>query len=295
MAETGLLPGELPWDGRGLPPLSAGRRQYHAARESRGGPRCRRAHSDAALRWHGSCLGYLHMQTRASKIRHWALFGLLCAVTAHGQQFESIERIEGAARHYAQQQWPDPGAGRRLIVGPLDERLRLAPCAQELAVQKGPGSEIRDRLLLQISCPGPSGWRTYVPARLAGMARAVTLKHAMMTGQVVTKNDLDVVDGDPAQFPLGYFQDTAQVEGSTLRRATAGGVVLSNQMLLSSGTIVRGQAVTLLANAGGVAVRMSGRALGDGAINQRIKVRNDSSGRIVEGIARSQQLVEINP
>jgi flagella basal body P-ring formation protein FlgA len=217
------------------------------------------------------------------------------AVTARSETFEPLDRIEGAVRQYAQQQWPEPGPGRRLIVGPVDERLRLPRCAQELAVQKAPGSVVRDRLMVQVSCPAPSGWRTYVPARLAGMGRAVTLKHAMMAGQVVTAEDLEVIDGDAAQFPLGYFQDPAQVSGSTLRRATAGGVVLSNQMLLSSGTIVRGQAVTLLANAGGVAVRMSGRALGDGAVNQRIKVRNDSSGKIVEGIARSQQLVEINP
>jgi flagella basal body P-ring formation protein FlgA len=38
---------------------------------------------------------------------------------------------------------------------------------------------------------------------------------------------------------------------------------------------------------------MPGRALSDGLINQRIKVENLSSGKIVEGIARSQQVVEI--
>jgi flagella basal body P-ring formation protein FlgA len=51
--------------------------------------------------------------------------------------------------------------------------------------------------------------------------------------------------------------------------------------------------VTLLADAGGISVRMAGRALSDGLINQRIKVENLSSGKIVEGIARSPQVVEI--
>ena len=40
-------------------------------------------------------------------------------------------------------------------------------------------------------------------------------------------------------------------------------------------------------------VRMAGRALTDGLINQRVRVQNLSSGRIVEGIARSEQVVEI--
>jgi flagella basal body P-ring formation protein FlgA len=38
---------------------------------------------------------------------------------------------------------------------------------------------------------------------------------------------------------------------------------------------------------------MEGRALGDALINQRVKVENLSSGKVVEGVARSQQVVEI--
>ena len=55
----------------------------------------------------------------------------------------------------------------------------------------------------------------------------------------------------------------------------------------------RGQSVTLVADADGMSVRMAGRALADGLINQRVKVQNLSSGKIVEGIARSEQTVEI--
>ncbi len=57
--------------------------------------------------------------------------------------------------------------------------------------------------------------------------------------------------------------------------------------------VQRGQAVTLLADAGGISVRMAGRALSDGLMNQRVRVQNLSSGKIVEGIARSEQVVEI--
>jgi flagella basal body P-ring formation protein FlgA len=42
-----------------------------------------------------------------------------------------------------------------------------------------------------------------------------------------------------------------------------------------------------------MSVRTAGRALTDGLINQRVKVQNLSSGKVVEGIARSEQTVEI--
>jgi flagella basal body P-ring formation protein FlgA len=42
-----------------------------------------------------------------------------------------------------------------------------------------------------------------------------------------------------------------------------------------------------------MSVRMAGRAMTDGLLNQRVKVENLSSGKIVEGYARSEQVVEI--
>jgi flagella basal body P-ring formation protein FlgA len=68
---------------------------------------------------------------------------------------------------------------------------------------------------------------------------------------------------------------------------------LTNQQLLGAKAVQRGQTVTLIADVGGLSVRMSGRALSDGLINQRIRVENLSSGKVVEGIARSEQVVEI--
>jgi len=72
-----------------------------------------------------------------------------------------------------------------------------------------------------------------------------------------------------------------------------GGAILTNQQLLGAQAVKRGQSVTLIADAGGITVRMAGRALNDGLVNERIKVQNLSSGKTVEGIARSAQVVEI--
>jgi flagella basal body P-ring formation protein FlgA len=63
--------------------------------------------------------------------------------------------------------------------------------------------------------------------------------------------------------------------------------------LVAAKAVQRGQSVTLIADAGGISVRMAGRVLSDGLINQRVRVQNLSSGKIVEGIARSEQIVEI--
>ena len=87
-------------------------------------------------------------------------------------------------------------------------------------------------------------------------------------------------------------------EGIVFSQTLAGPVarffaVFLDAICVMAATSVVMVAVTLLADAGGVSVRMAGRALSDGLMNQRVKVQNLSSGKIVEGIARSEQVVEI--
>ena len=81
--------------------------------------------------------------------------------------------------------------------------------------------------------------------------------------------------------------------GLTAARPISSGAVITNQYLLAAKAVQRGQTVTLVADSGSMSIRMEGKALSDALINQRVKVQNLSSGKVVEGVARSEQVVEI--
>jgi flagellar basal body P-ring formation protein FlgA len=229
-----------------------------------------------------------------SKIRRLAGLGLLMATRVLAQEFQPTAEIEMAARAEAQKRLPALAPNQRLVTGPLDARLRLTPCPQALEADVPAGARLRDRVMVEVECLANPGWRTYVPVRIAGMRKAVVLRRSVVVGQVLKPEDVETLDSDPAQLPLGYFDDTGAVAGMTAGRSMAAGSVLSNQSLKLPNVILRGQTVTLLARGDGLNVRMAGRAMSDGYLNQRIKVQNISSGKLVEGIARSEQLVEIN-
>jgi flagella basal body P-ring formation protein FlgA len=149
------------------------------------------------------------------------------------------------------------------------------------------------RTLIELRCEGPTPWHLYVPVRVVGTASVVLAAHSLVSGTVLTANDITVEQRDVVGLPPGYLDDPAIALGLTAGRAIGGGSILTNQELLGTQAVQRGQTVTLVADAGGISVRMSGRALSDALVNQRLKVENLSSGKIVEGIARSAQLVEI--
>jgi flagella basal body P-ring formation protein FlgA len=207
-------------------------------------------------------------------------------------ELQDIAHLEELARTAAEGLLPPLKEGQRLQIGPIQPQLKLPKCEYPRSA-RAPGIQVPGRALIELRCDGRVSWHIYIPVRVIGTAPVVLAAHALVTGTVLTAKDLAVERRDVIGLPPGYLDDPAIAVGLTAGRAIAGGAILTNQQLVGTQAVQRGQNVTLMADAGGITVRMPGRALTDGLINQRIRVENLSSGKIVEGIARSAQVVEI--
>jgi flagellar basal body P-ring formation protein FlgA len=206
---------------------------------------------------------------------------------------QDVEDLNALAIAEAARHLPALTDKQRFSAGPIPPRIQLARCPESPKTIVGPAPHMNDRVLVEIRCQGPPAWHLYVPVRIVGTTRVAIAAHAIVAGSVLTANDLRVEQHDMTELPPGYLDDPAIAVGRTAARPISGGAILSNQLLVASKAVQRGQTVTLVADAGGMSVRMAGRALGDAMVNQRVRVQNLSSGKVVEGIARSEQVVEI--
>jgi flagella basal body P-ring formation protein FlgA len=206
---------------------------------------------------------------------------------------QEIAPLEALARAAALRQLPPLTDRQRLLVGPIQPNVALERCDKPVAPAVNPAQHMKDRVLVELRCQGTSAWHLYVPVRIIGTSPVAIAAHAVVAGSVLAAADLKLEQRDVAELPPGYLDDPAVAVGLTAARPISSGAVLTNQQLVASKAVQRGQAVTLLANAGGMSVRMAGRALTDGFVNQRVRVQNLSSGKVVEGIARSEQIVEV--
>src|SRR5579859_7092364 len=152
---------------------------------------------------------------------------------------------------------------------------------------------MKDRVTIELRCQDAKPWHIYVPVRIVGTSPVAVAAHAIVAGTVIKDTDVKTEQHDVSELPLGFLDDPAVAVGLTVSRPIAGGAYITNQQLVASKAVQRGQTVTLVADAGGMKVSMAGRALTDGLVNQRVRVTNLSSGKVVEGIARSEQVVEI--
>lgn len=218
---------------------------------------------------------------------------LVGAPSLAAAQFQSHESIRAAARDYLETHTPVSEGRVKISVGYLDSRLRLQQCDNALEVFPAPGGRKMGHTTVGVRCANPKPWKLYLPVSIKVYQPVAVAQHALMRGALLAKDDVELVEKDVTRLGYGYILDPSQAIGMALRRSVTAGTVLTPNQLAAPRIVERGQHVVIIATGGGIEVRMSGEALSDGALNDRIRVRNTKTRRIVEGVVSSPGVVEV--
>ncbi len=220
---------------------------------------------------------------------------LLPAVgTASAGPIQDLGAIRAAAGAFLRARHSDvKPADLRVHVDALDPRLRLTRCSAPLHTFLSPGSRAVGNTTVGVRCAAPKPWTLYVPARVVLYRKVLVAARPLARGTHLRKADLRLARRDVEQLPYGYLTSIRSARGKLLLRLVPAGMALSPQMLASPALVHRGQQVVLLAETGGLQVRVSGLALGDGAAGAAVKVRNLASGRVIDGIVVRPGVVRV--
>ncbi len=206
-------------------------------------------------------------------------------------QAQSLDAIRQAAADYL--------AGQNYAIKPTinvaapDPRLRLPPCASPLEAFAPPGQRGVGTTSVGVRCAGPTPWTVYVQATVALLEQVLVTTHPITRGATLGTSDVQLDVQDVSRLSQGYLTDLKEVDGMIARRSIPAGTVLNLGLVQAPKVVRRGETVILLARASGMEIRMEGRAMSDGAIGDVIRVRNVSSGRVVEGTVVSPGVVEV--
>lgn len=232
---------------------------------------------------------------RSDRLFPWAALAawtlclpLILGELAHAQDraFQSHESIRMAATEHARAQ---AGAGRISASARLpDSRLHLQQCDQPLQTS---GVSQALHAQIQVSCPGQ--WKIYVPVTLQREQQLVVARRSLQVGEIVAEADLALEWRALQGRGYGQFENLDAVVGRRVARPLRAGQVIQPNQLRQAMSIRKGDIVTLISRAGPVEIRGRGRAHEDAVENGRLRVENLSSGRIVEGYARGDGIVEI--
>lgn len=221
-----------------------------------------------------------------------ALAGSLAATAVPAAPFQDHASIRQTAEQFISDlvqanygQTPEVHASK------LDARLRLSRCDEPLEAFQPPGGKTIGNITVGVRCNSAKSWSLYVPVKVSIYDKVVAAARPLARGDIINSGDVKLVERDLAQLQSGYFSDPDEVSGMEVTRTISLDAALTNNLVKSPLQVRRGQQVILVANSGGLEVRMSGEALADGAAGDRIKVRNLSSKRVVDGTVTSATTV----
>jgi flagella basal body P-ring formation protein FlgA len=195
--------------------------------------------------------------------------------------WQSLESIQTAIREFLESKFRQQGTDHEIRIPPLDPHLRFRACSQGLEVSLAQGSAMAGAVSVKIQCPGDAPWSFYHRVQVDVFEEVALLANSLKAGTMISAEDIEVKRMEISRFH-GATLKPAQAIGHTLRRSLAAHTVLLVDYLANIKPVKRGDLVSIRNEVGGIAVSMSGVALMDGEQGQRIRVRNEQSGRVIQ-------------
>ena len=185
------------------------------------------------------------------------------------------------------------GAPRiEVVVGQLDARLRLAPCARiEPYLPEGTRPWGKSRIGLRCT-EGTAKWNVYLPITVKAFAPGWVATGNANAGSVLAATDLAQGEVDLAEDTSAPLLNADAAVGRQLARPLKAGQGLRLSHLKPRQWFTAGDTVTVLGTGAGFSVAGEGQALTNGVEGQPARVRTDS-GRVLSGVPVGDKRLEL--
>ena len=260
-----------------------GKTTAHRGREQ--APKYRRRHGAGRKRCHGYGLALVAL----------LLPGLALANTSTTPALQDHASIQTTAQAYAANYLEQQGYRYDVRALPLDRRLRLAACDIPLEAYLPPGGRIGGTSTVGVRCAGQVQWSLFVQVTARIFADVAVAARPLARGEILAATDVRLEERDITRLPGGFLTALDEVLGMKVRRPLSTGNVIARGAVEAPRLVRRGQIVTLVGGNGPVEIRATGKALSDGAAGDRVRVRNEASRRVVEGVVAEDGTVRVNP
>lgn len=181
----------------------------------------------------------------------------------------------------------------QVIVGALDSRLHLAPCAR-IEPYLPTGTRLWGRTRIGLRCmEGVTKWNVFLPVTVKAMGRAWVLRSNVNAGAVLSSADASEAEVDWAEDTSPVVTDPAQWAGQLASRSLAAGQTLRQSVLKAATAFPAGTQVRVVAQGGGFSISTDAQALSAGVIGQSVRLRMEG-GRTVTGQVIDARTVKLD-
>lgn len=225
--------------------------------------------------------------------------GWTLAATAWAQTGTSVDHFarEWLEQNIATAPITSPGAlplRPEVVVGALDPRLQLAPCARvEPYLPKG--TQLWGRSRIGLKCvEGPVAWNVFLPVTVKAWGPGWVVRKTVQANATITAADVELVsEVDWADQRTAVLSDIEQWQGMQAAYTLMPGHVLRENHVRPPQVFGAGSQVRVVAAGQGFQLNASGQAMTNGYVGQVARVKLDN-GKVVSGKVRTGGSVEVS-
>ena len=211
---------------------------------------------------------------------------------AQANTIQSLAAIESAVKGFVAQSVGAAGDSE-FTLGRLDPRLRLAACDAALKMRFSREPRGGGPNAVEVRCEGSHPWSLYVTVDVARFAQVVVSSRGLVRGAVITADDVMVARRRINGTRMDYLSSATSAVGRVAARAIGPAQILGAANVALPRLVKRGDEVTIASVGSTISVRVKGQALKDGALGDRVSVRNLNSKRVVEGVVNADGMVVV--
>lgn len=231
-----------------------------------------------------------------NRIIIFIFIGLICNLANAEEQ--SVNALSEKIEQYVLDQLTEQQQNGKIIVSAdkIDNRLQLQACNEnQLDVFNPHQKPLLGNITLGVRCHEETNrWTLYVPVKIAVMRQVLVADRPLTKGTVIKATDLSMQQLDVSQIKQGYLTDPDEVIGRLCKQTVNAGNPITVESVQKPVVIRKGEQVMINALSSALKVTMSGVALEDGQMNDVIRVKNNSSKRVIEAQVVAVQQVKID-
>lgn len=180
-----------------------------------------------------------------------------------------------------------------ISINNMDSRITFAPCDQALVLHRNSSQRIPGRALVKVSCTSPTPWSIFVPATVSWHQEVIVSTNNIDRGQIINSSDIKQQRLHITRVTGQLMSDRSQVVGKVATRRIMANKLLDTRYLRTADAVRKGDSVTVIARSGNIAIKVEGIAMANGQKGEQVRVRNNSSQRVVKARIIDIGVVEV--
>ncbi|QIA64542.1 flagellar basal body P-ring formation protein FlgA [Vibrio astriarenae] len=158
-------------------------------------------------------------------------------------------------------------------------------CEQPLTVERRDKRRLpAGNLRYRVNCPDDEGWSIQAQAYFDASVPVVYAKQTIAKDKVLFSDDIEIRSMSLARMNRDFVSQPSRLIGQRAQRQLRQGKVIAPERVSAPYVIHRGEQVVMIAQGTNFSTSTAGVALESGYERQQIRVRNTSSGNVINAI-----------